>query len=420
MIAVDAVRAAAPRLFRRSAADAWLVAAALLHGAALAAAAAAAQSAAALVAAASLVAVGLWWNSNTVSHNHLHNPFFRSAPLNRAFAAYLTALLGIPQTIWRHRHLRHHAGDRARRMGSLRLGAAGAVEVALVAAVWLALAAAAPRFFIAAYLPGCAVGLGLCYLQGRFEHASAPAGVSHYGAVYNLLWFNDGHHAEHHRWPHLHWTELAARRFGAGALLGPSSAGTCGDAAAVSRLPPVMRVFERIAGRANALQAAALEALERVTMPVAAIPRFLVDCHERAFRRLLAARPGIRLDHVAVVGGGLFPRTVLVLRRIAPGARIVVIDASASNVERARAHLAQLGAATGVDFLAERFVPARHRGFDLVVIPLGYRGDRAALYQGGAGGPVVIHDWLWRVRGQAGAVVSPLLLKRVNLIVAHA
>src|SRR5438445_11583313 len=52
-----------------------------------------------------LIAVGLWWNANTISHNFIHLPFFRSRRLNRLFSAWLTLLLGIPQTLWRERHL---------------------------------------------------------------------------------------------------------------------------------------------------------------------------------------------------------------------------------------------------------------------------------------------------------------------------
>ena len=56
------------------------------------------------------IALGVWWNSNTISHNFLHRPFFRSRAANRVFGAYLSLLLGIPQALWRDRHLAHHAG----------------------------------------------------------------------------------------------------------------------------------------------------------------------------------------------------------------------------------------------------------------------------------------------------------------------
>ena len=34
-----------------------------------------------------LIAVGVWWNSNTIAHNFIHRPFFRSAGMNRLFSA---------------------------------------------------------------------------------------------------------------------------------------------------------------------------------------------------------------------------------------------------------------------------------------------------------------------------------------------
>src|SRR6478752_250683 len=60
---------------------------------------------------AALVAVGLWWIGNTVAHNFIHTPFFRSRTLNYGYSIYLSALMGFPQELWRQRHLRHHRGD---------------------------------------------------------------------------------------------------------------------------------------------------------------------------------------------------------------------------------------------------------------------------------------------------------------------
>src|SRR5437763_9674005 len=61
-----------------------------------------------------LIAVGVWWNSNTIAHNFIHRPFFRSRAVNLLFSAALSVLLGIPQSLWRDRHLAHHAGVRWR------------------------------------------------------------------------------------------------------------------------------------------------------------------------------------------------------------------------------------------------------------------------------------------------------------------
>jgi hypothetical protein len=116
---------------------------------------------------------------------------------------------------------------------------------------------------------------------------------------------------------------------------------------------------------------------------------------------------------VAIVGGGLFPRTALVLRAFLPEARLTVIDRSAAHLEEARPWL-EGGA---VEWVHGAFDPGRHAGFDLVVVPLAYRGDRAVLYRRPPAPALIVHDWLWRRRG-AGAVVSGLLLKRLNLVSA--
>src|SRR5580658_3880342 len=131
-----------------------------------------------------LIAVGVWWNSNTIAHNFIHRPFFRSAWMNRLFSAALSVLLGIQQTLWRDRHLAHHAGIEWR----LRLSRRLIIETALVVCLWMILASLQPRFFLLTYVPGYLAGLGLCAIQGYWEH-SLGCPVSHYGRIYNFLCF---------------------------------------------------------------------------------------------------------------------------------------------------------------------------------------------------------------------------------------
>src|SRR5262249_47967182 len=150
-----------------------------------------------------VVALGLWWNSNTVAHYFLHRSFFRQRILNVVFALYLSVLIGIPQTLWRQRHLAHHAG----RAWRLRLSGQLVVESIMVLALWSALLLLVPWFFLTAYLPGYVVGLALCWLHGHYEHAGGGT-ISHYGRLYNFFFFNDGYHVEHHAHPSAHWTRL--------------------------------------------------------------------------------------------------------------------------------------------------------------------------------------------------------------------
>ncbi|MSP62312.1 MAG: hypothetical protein EXR72_18670 [Myxococcales bacterium] len=393
--------AASSDIFRHSRRDAALVALALLHGAAALALVARARSldGAGLLAAATLIAVGVWWSSNTISHNHLHNPLFRARGLNGAFSLYLSLLLGVPQTLWRDRHLWHHAGEPAHRLP--RVAPAARREIALIALAWATLAALAPTFFLAAFLPGYLIAMALCHLQGRYEHLGAAAGISHYAPLHNRLWFNDGYHAEHHLHPREHWSRLPARRQ---------------SDARVSPQPPLLRWLD---GRPmNRAQGFVLDRLEGIALRSPAIQRFMLASHQRAFLALLPAL-GACPARIGIVGGGLFPRTVLVLRRLFPDAALTVIDTSERHIARARAFLAERGSDEGIEFFAERFTAGR-RSFDLLVLPLGYRGDREALYAAPPAAAVVIHDWLWRPRGDAGAMVSLLLLKRLNLVRAQA
>jgi fatty acid desaturase len=384
-------------LFRHSAADGWLVLASVIQAALLVGSLAylpAFGLTGSLLAAATFGA-SLCWCSNTVAHNHLHNPLFRSRRLNRGFSLYLSVLCGIPQSVWRARHLWHHAGepDRSRRV----LAAGPALEIASIAALWLVLLLEARGAFLGSYLPGFVLGLALCRLQGDMEHVleePAPGGVSYYGALYNRFWFNDGYHAEHHRWPTEHWTRLPLRR---GAV-----------PAKVSDASPHWRWMA-------AARAALLCWLERLPLRLPSIERFVLDRHERALKVVIA---GLAFEprRIVIVGGGLFPRSLILLRRAFPRASICVIDKSDASVARARAYLAARElACDDVEFHVDAFDPIRHAGFDLVITPLAYVGSAAGLERLGERTPLLRHDWIWRRRRGASAVVSWLLLKRMNL-----
>jgi fatty acid desaturase len=84
--------------------------------------------------------------------------------------------------------------------------------------------------------------LGHCctYLNGFFLHYGGNPdkpiawGVSSYHKWYNLLWFNNGYHAEHHFRPKLHWTRMkqfheeileAQRREGVRVIIPPHALG---------------------------------------------------------------------------------------------------------------------------------------------------------------------------------------------------
>ena len=328
-------------------------------------------------------AVVVWWTSNTIAHHVIHRPFFRRRAANRLLAIGMSVTIGIPQALWRDRHLAHHAGAASR----LRLSADLMLQALLVLALWIVLLDRAPLFFATVYAPGYLGGLLLCAVHGHYEHAGGT--ISHYGRLYNLLLFNDGYHVEHHANPGLHWSRLPDRR----------------DATArESAWPAPLRWLD--AG-------VTLEALERLVFQSRALRRFVLRTHERALRDLIVRLP--RLRRIAIVGGGLFPRTAIVLRSLVPDAEITIIDANRANLDRARMWV------SGVAFSHARYpVPevsdtSDTSDTDLVVIPLAFNGDRDAIYRNPPAPAVIVHDWIWRRRA-VSRVVSVALLKRVNLV----
>jgi hypothetical protein len=337
-----------------------------------------------------VVALGLWWNTNTISHNFIHRPFFRRRIANRAFAAGLSVLNGIPQSLWRDRHLAHHiaaTGSGA----SGRSGGSGLFPVfsreailqgALVLCVWAVMASRSPTFFLTTYLPGYLGGLALCALHGYYEHAQGT--TSHYGRLYNFLLFNDGYHVEHHANPGVPWNRLPACQ-------APS--------AQASRWPAPLRWIE----------CAGLDFLERLVLKSRTLQRFVLQAHARALSGLLAALPPV--ERVAIVGGGLFPRSGLILKQLLPSVRITIIDASLANLERARA----LVDAPNVEMVHARYAGSGCDRYDLLVIPLSFDGDRSAVYAHPPAAAVLVHEWIWRRRGES-RIVSFAPHQRNNLV----
>jgi fatty acid desaturase len=144
--------------------------------------------------------ISICWSSNTISHIHLHGPLFGQRWINRLFSFYLSILLGIPQSLWRERHLRHHAGQPTK-WKSRPFFRYLPHEIGAISAWWAIMSLLDTSFFLKIYIPSYALGLALCSIQGRYEHRLRGqirlAGVSYYSRIYNIIWLNDGYHFEH-------------------------------------------------------------------------------------------------------------------------------------------------------------------------------------------------------------------------------
>jgi fatty acid desaturase len=205
-----------------------------------------------------LYAISISWNINGVSHNFLHNPYFNSQALNRAFSLVESLAIGFSQAFYTWVHNRHHSGNSDRpddkgetidwlsiyrhgkngqpedvwgyafksffrddikklyqslykqspanaRFGIFELACLASMVAAMAWHDWKSLLV----MVLFNYLGNC-----LSSLNGYYEHLNGNPdmpiawGVSSYNRIYNWLWFYNGYHAEHHFRPRTHWTAM--------------------------------------------------------------------------------------------------------------------------------------------------------------------------------------------------------------------
>lgn len=331
-----------------------------------------------------LVGVASWWLGNTVAHQATHRRFFLDVRVERAFGLWLTLGLGVPQRLWQCRHLAHHA-SRRRWLRWWRWDARLAIETAVLVFAWGVAVTRWPAWCQAVYAPGMALGFVLAALHGHFEHAGGV--TDHRAAWWNRLMCNDGFHAEHHAAPRLHWRELPARRL-------PGVRTSC--------LPPPLRWLACLA------PASLLDGCERLVLRSAWLRRRVLAAHRAALAHVL--RGEAAPSTIGIVGGGLFPRSAILLRELYPQARILVFDAEPAHLRAARAWLP-----LGVEECAQRLVAGQRLDVDLVVLPLALRGARRQFVQRPPAARLLVHDWAWHHLGD-GRLVAWWLAKRVYLV----
>ncbi len=199
-------------------------------------------------------------NINGISHNFIHNPYFRSPLLNRLFSVLESVTCCFSQTYYDVVHMQHHKGnsdrkgdegdtidwisiyrhghdDEAENVWSYtflsffrdnpaainrEMKKRGAVEARwgnIELATFMVTLAGLALFnwrFIVYFLPFMYLGHCMSYLNGYYRHFGGNTeepiawGVSSYGKVYNWIFFNNGYHAEHHFRPKCHWTKMHA------------------------------------------------------------------------------------------------------------------------------------------------------------------------------------------------------------------
>lgn len=202
-------------------------------------------------------------NYQCVAHNFLHNPFFRKGWVNDAFSILNSPVLGMPQTLYKLHHLNHHRhnNDRPDRStgttkdfsSTYRFGRKPGheesifaysvfgpfrmplrilyrkaqkkncqrqviAEIAGIVTTITCLCILDLEFFFLFLVPVWFLGQAAALAENYLEHHLAVPGdprrdsISCYGRLYNLIWFNNGYHQEHHCHPSEHWTKIKSRR----------------------------------------------------------------------------------------------------------------------------------------------------------------------------------------------------------------
>jgi len=206
--------------------------------------------------------VSISWNINGISHNFLHNPYFRWSSLNRIFSILESVTMAFSQVLYEDIHRRHHMGnadlpdENGRTIDPLSIykhgheGQAenpwtyvfisffrddpreafnsiakkdrreawwGVAEIVIFVLFYALLGYLNWRFLLF-FVPFWYFGHCLSYLNGYYLHYGGNPdipvawGVSSYHKLYNWLWFNNGYHAEHHFRPRVHWTQMKELR----------------------------------------------------------------------------------------------------------------------------------------------------------------------------------------------------------------
>jgi fatty acid desaturase len=208
-----------------------------------------------------IYSISISWNINGISHNFIHNPYFRSPLLNRLFSVMESITCCFSQVFYDVVHMQHHKGNSDRQdehgdtvdwisiyrhgehgqaenpwrytflsffrdsPGAIGRELAkrgrtemrwGKIELATFISVMIVEALLNWRFMVCYFLPFMYLGHSLSYLNGYYRHYGGDPdkpiawGVSSYSKLYNWTWFYNGYHAEHHFRPKAHWTRMEA------------------------------------------------------------------------------------------------------------------------------------------------------------------------------------------------------------------
>lgn len=162
-----------------------------------------------------------------------------------------------------------------------------------------------------------------------------------------------------------------------------------------------------------------LDILEYITIKIPFLRNWVLNVHERAICNLLSLdvqEPPIRF---VVVGGGIFPRTAIIIRRLFPDAQIVIQDMNLKSLRFAENYLRNMHITEDVIYSHTIYDGINYDAASesiygtVVILPLAFRGEI-----GQTAFKTLKHCWIWDTDYcEKQCLVSYFLLKKIKVLV---
>lgn len=165
-----------------------------------------------------------------------------------------------------------------------------------------------------------------------------------------------------------------------------------------------------------------LDILEKITIKIPFLRDWVLGVHERALYKLLELdlyEPPIRF---IVVGGGIFPRTAIILRKLFPDAQIIIQDMNHKSLRCAENYMRNINITDDIIYLNSIYngtyidLTLENLNSTVVILPLAFRGKI------GIAKPITYktlkHCWIWDTDPyEKQSLVSYFLLKKIKVLV---
>lgn len=151
-----------------------------------------------------------------------------------------------------------------------------------------------------------------------------------------------------------------------------------------------------------------LDILERSLLYINTLTNIIINLHYNATYSIIKKYiPGLTPRKILIVGGGILPRSIIILKKLYPSTELHVLDMSKQSLREAQNYLKTYTNEDNVFYIHSEYDPSLSKNYDLVVFPLAFRGLYSTSYT-----TTLRHCWIWERHARA-EVVSMFLLKKI-------